>query len=58
MADNFYASNAARHIAIVHLVCGLISIAIGVFTSRNEDHTVIIKFEANGLPLWGGILVS
>lgn len=58
MAENFYSVKTALHVGIVQIVGGLISIGIGAFNTRKEDHQAFFKFKAEGLPVWSGILVS
>jgi len=41
----------------VQILGGLISIGIGAFNTRKEDHQAFFKFKAEGLPVWSGILV-
>ncbi|KXJ29263.1 uncharacterized protein LOC110249420 [Exaiptasia diaphana] len=55
MAD-IYSEKAALRIGIVDVVSGLVSIAVGAFSTRNDDHTVITQFKPKGLPVWAGIL--
>ncbi|XP_031562399.1 uncharacterized protein LOC116298161 [Actinia tenebrosa] len=56
MAEVFYSTKAALHIGIVDIICGLISIGIGAFSTRNDDHSVFTEFKPEGLPVWAGIL--
>lgn len=35
---------------------GLISIGIGAYNTRKEDHNAFLKFKPEGLPVWSGIL--
>lgn len=58
MAENFYSVKTALHVGIVQIVGGLISIGIGAFNTRKEDHQAFFKFKPEGLPVWSGILVS
>ncbi|EDO28838.1 predicted protein [Nematostella vectensis] len=53
---HYYSVKAGLHIGVVDVLCGLISIGIGAFNTRNDEHTVITKFQAEGLPIWTGIL--
>jgi len=41
----------------VQILGGLISIGIGAFNTRKEDHQAFFKFKPEGLPVWSGILV-
>ncbi|XP_020610566.1 uncharacterized protein LOC110049131 [Orbicella faveolata] len=56
MAENFYSVKTALHVGIVQILGGLISIGIGAFNTRKEDHQAFFKFKAEGLPVWSGIL--
>ena len=58
MAENFYSAKTALHIGIIQILCGIISIAIGAFNTRKEDHRAFITFKSEGLPVWSGIMVS
>lgn len=57
MAENFYSVKTALHVGIVQILSGLISIGIGAFNTRKEDHQAFFKFKPEGLPVWSGILV-
>ena len=57
MAENFYSVKTALHVGIVQILGGLISIGIGAFNTRKEDHQAFFKFKPEGLPVWSGILV-
>jgi len=56
--DYFYSVKTALRVGIVQILSGLISIGIGAFNTRNEDHKAFIKFKPEGLPVWSGVLVS
>lgn len=58
MADrNFYSVKTALRVGIVQMLNGLISIGIGAYNTRKEDHNAFLKFKPEGLPVWSGILV-
>ena len=58
MADIHYSAKAALYIGLTELASGLISIGIGGFNTREDDHFAILHFKPNGLPVWAGVLVS
>ena len=59
MAEHhFYSVKTALRVGIVQILGGLISIGIGAFNTRNENHEAFIKFKTEGLPVWSGVLVS
>lgn len=58
MADrNFYSVKTALRVGIVQMLNGLISIGIGAYNTRKEDHNAFLKFRPEGLPVWSGVLV-
>lgn len=58
MAEIHYSAKAALYIGLAELASGLISIGIGGFNTREEDHFAILHFKPSGLPVWAGVLVS
>lgn len=58
MAEHyFYSVKTALRVGIVQILAGLISIGIGAFNTRKENHEAFIKFKPEGLPVWSGVLV-
>lgn len=57
MADrHFYSVKTALRVGIVQILNGLISIGIGAYNTRKQDHKAFIKFQPEGLPVWSGVL--
>ena len=58
MAEHhLYSVKTALRVGILQILSGLISIGIGAYNTRKEDHQAFIKFKPEGLPVWSGALV-